>query len=330
MRERLKKSFDRFIDVREANDEQFAQRIAASEIDIAIDLKGHTGDARLKVLAQRPAPIQCHYLGFPGTLGGDSIDYLIVDPVVAPPGVEPHFTERLVRLPDTYQVNDRRRAAAVPAPGRQDYGLPADAVVLCSFNGQQKLSARWLDIWARVLAAVPDAVLWLFCDHALAAANLRKEVAARGVAPDRFVIADKVAHPQHLARLAVADLFLDSLPYGAHTTCSDALWMGLPVLTCPGGAFAGRVAASLVTAVGMPELIAADLADYEAMAVEMARDRARLGALRQRLIAARDAAPLFDTDRFRRSIESAYEMMWARWQQGLPPANIDVKSDGSH
>ncbi len=326
MRQRLSKAFDRFIDVRETTDEQFAARIASAEIDIAIDLTGYTEGARLAVLARRPAPLQCHFLGFPGTIGSDAVDYLFADHVVAPPGAEQHYTERLVRLPDSYQVNDRKRAVADSGPGRKEYGLPEDGVVFCSFNGQQKLSSRTLDIWVRVLAAVPGSVLWLYTDLPLAAANLRKEVAARGLDPARLIIAEKVPPAQHLARLRLADLFLDSLPYGAHTTGSDALWVGLPVLTCPGQAFAGRVGASLLTAVGMPELIATDIADYEAKAIALAREPARLADLRRRLIAGRDTAALFDTDRFRRNIEAAYTQMWARWQQGLPPAHIDLRA----
>jgi predicted O-linked N-acetylglucosamine transferase (SPINDLY family) len=310
------------------SDERFAQRIADSAIDIAIDLKGHTGDARLGVLALRPAPLQCHYLGFPGTLGAEVFDYLIADPVVAPEGCEPHFTEHLVRLPDTYQVNDRRRTIAEPGPSRAACGLPDGGVVLCCFNGQQKLAPPMLDLFVRVALAVPDSVLWLYCDHALAARNLAAEVAARGLDPARLVIAGKLPPAEHLARQRHADLFLDTQPYGAHTTCSDALWVGLPVLTSPTRAFAGRVAASLLTAIGMPELIATDLGDYEAKAIALARDRTRLATLRQRLIVARETAPLFDTDRFRRNLEAAYVAMWERRRQGLPPAPIDVHPDG--
>lgn len=327
IRQRLTKAFDRFVDVRGVTNEQFAQRIAAAGIDIAIDLKGHTEDARLEVLAMRPAPVQVHYIGFPGTLGGDAIDYLIADRVIAPPGVETHYTERLVRLPGAYQVNDRKRAVADPGPTRQDCGLPDNAVVLCSFNGQQKVTPAMFEIWARVLAAVPNSVLWLYCDHPLAAGNLRREAAARGLDPTRLVIAGKLPPDQHLARQRHADLFLDTLPYNAHTTCSDALWMGLPVLTCPGRAFAGRVAASLLTAMGLPDLIATDLADYETKAISLARDPARLSALRQRLIASRPTAPLFDTTLFTRNLETAYQQMWQRWQRGEPPADIDVAGE---
>lgn len=324
MRQRLKNAFDRFMDVRSLSDEQLADRIAASEIDIAIDLTGHTGNARLAVFARRPAPVQCHFLGYPGTIGGDALDYIIVDPVIAPPGAEAHYTERLVRLPDSYQPNDTRRELAAGTPDRQSFGLPEKAIVLCSFNGQQKLTPVMLDVWARILAAVPETVLWLYCDVPLAADNLRREVANRGIASERIVTAGKLPAAQHLARLQLADLFLDALPYGAHTTASDALWIGLPVLTSMGQAFPGRVCAGLLSAVGLPELITPDLASYEAKAIELARAPHQLVALRERLAAARLQSALFDADRFRRNIEEAYAAMWDRWVRGAPPDHITV------
>ena len=324
MRQRLARGFDRFFDMRAASDEQIAQRIAAHEIDILVDLKGHTDMERLGVLALRPAAVQCHYLGFPGTIGGGAFDYFIADRVTVPPGSEAFYCEKIVRLPDCYQVNDRQRPLGTDGASRSDFGLPDEATVLCCFNGQQKLTPAMFDVWARVLLAVPNTVLWLYADTDVAHGNLRKEASARGVDPGRLYFAGKLPLAQHLSRLKVADLFLDTLPYNAHTTASDALWMGCPMITCPGKAFAGRVGASLLTSVGLPELIAADLREYEAKAIELAGTPQKLAALRRQLEATREVVPLFDTVLFSRNIERAYQTMWQRWQNGEPPAQIDL------
>lgn len=325
MRTRLRKAFDRFVDLERSSDLDMAEKIAASDIDILVDLKGYTPYARLGPLALRPAPIQCTWIGYPGTLGTEAVDYVIADRWVSPPEHEAHFTEAVVRLPGCYQVNDRARAIAEDVPTRAECGLPENAFVLACFNSQQKLSPALLDAWCRVLAQVPDAVLWMLSDNAAASDNLRREVQARGIAPERLVIAGFMQPlARHLARVRLADLQLDTLPYGAHTTASDALWAGVPIITCLGDAFAGRVGASLLDAMGVPELIARCPEEYERLALELARDRDRLAALRARIATNRDSAPLFDTQRFRRNLEAAYTVMWERHRAGERPSPIDV------
>jgi len=273
----------------------------------------------------RPAPVQCHYLAFPGTLGIAEIDYMIVDPVIVPDGEEGCFTEALARLPDCYQANDRKRAIAENVPSRAACGLPERGVVLASFNNAIKISPNLLDVWTRVLAAVPESVLWLFADNAWAPANLRREAEERGIDPARLVFAGYATPAEHLARLAHADLMLDSFPYGAHTTASDALWMGVPVLTLTGRSFASRVGASLLRAVGLDELIMPSFAAYEREAIALAQDAGRLASLKSRLAAARGNCPLFDTERFARSLEAAYLGMWDRCRRGQPPKGFDVE-----
>jgi protein O-GlcNAc transferase len=326
MRKRLEGAFDRFLDLRCSSADEIARKIWSLDIDIAIDLNGYTALARPGILAPRPAPVQCHYLGFPGTLGSDFIDYLIVDPVVAPEDQDQNFTERLVRLPDCYQVNDRQRAGAPQAPSRQDCGLPGDGFVFCCFNSPHKLTPRMFDVWARVLHAVPRSVLWLVSDNAWDRDNLIREGGARGLGPDRLVFAGRVSLPEHLARLQLADLFLDTLPYNAHATASDALWVGLPVLTCAGRAMPGRVGASLLTAMGLPELITATLEDFQAAAaIPLATHPDRLRGLRTRLQTERHSRPLFDSERFCRHLETAYTRMWDLWRQGEPPRSFDIE-----
>ena len=325
MRTRLRKAFDRFIDVEAASDREIAERIAAAEIDILVDLKGYTPYARLGMLAMRPAPIQCQYIGYPGTLGSPAVDYIIGDRWVTPAEHEPHFSEAVVRLPGCYQVNDRARAIADPGPTRAECGLPQDALVFCCFNSQQKVSPGFMDIWCRILARVPGSVLWMLSDNPGADRNLKKEAKARGIDPDRIVIAGFTSPlARHLARLRLADLQLDTLPYCAHTTASDALWAGLPIVTCLGTSFAGRVGASLVDAIGAPELITRSLEDYERLAVELACDRERLAAIRAEIQANRDRAALFDTPRFRRNLEAAFETIWAKYRAGEKPCSFDV------
>jgi len=251
-----------------------------------------------------------HYLGYPGTLGSSVVDYMLVDPVVVPPGREQHFTEALVYLPGSYQVNDRKRQIAPQTPSRSACGLPEAGFVFCCFNNSYKITPAIFTIWMRLLSAVPGSVLWLLADNRWAEENLRREAASRGVAPERLVFAPRQAPAEHLARHRLADLFLDTLPYNAHTTASDALWAGLPVLTCAGRSFAARVAASLLLAVGMPELVTHSLGDYEAQALRLAQEPALLAALRRKLERVLPTAPLFDTDRTREAIEAAYSRMW--------------------
>jgi predicted O-linked N-acetylglucosamine transferase (SPINDLY family) len=309
LRRRLVTGFDRFLDLSALTDEAAAGLIHEAGIDILVDLKGHTQNARPGIAAHRPAPLQAQWLGYPGTLGSPAIDYVIADAVVAPAEHQRFYSERIVHLPDSYQPNDRKRAIG-PVPARADSGLPDDGMVFCAFNASYKIGPELFGRWCRILERVPGSVLWLLDGPPEVAVNLRRAAAARGVAPERLVFAPRLPGPAHLARHRLADLFLDSSPVGAHTTASDALWAGLPVLTVLGRSFAGRVAASLLHAVGLPELAVADWEAYEATARRLAEQPAELAALKLRLEQARATAPLFDTDRFARSIEAAYATMW--------------------
>jgi predicted O-linked N-acetylglucosamine transferase (SPINDLY family) len=327
MRARLVRAFDRFVDVRALAHREAAQRIHADEVDILIDLKGYTHHARPAIPAHRPAPVQVSYLGYPATMGADFIDYVIVDPIVVPTSQQPFFSEKLVHLPASYQVNDRRREAAKAATSRQDWGLPDGRLVFCSFNNAYKITPAFFDIWMRVLGAVPGSVLWLLEANELMKGNLRLQAEKRGVDAKRLIFAPRVAPAQHLARQRHADLFLDTLPCNAHTTASDALWAGLPVLTCCGDTFAGRVAASLLTAVGLGELIAPSLEEYERSALALARDPQRLVALRQKLADNRDSSALFDPVKLTGNIEAAYARMWQTRLCGERPAAFSIAGD---
>ena len=330
MRRRLLGAFDRFIDVRDMSDAQVVERLRSLEIDIAVDLKGHTAGARPGIFARRAAPIQVSYLGYPGSMGLPQIDYLVADQIVLPADERIHCSEQVVYLPDSYQVNDQTRAIAANTPSRTAAGLPEGALVFCCFNQPFKITPPVFDLWMRLLQEVPASVLWLLEDNGAVVTNLRREAATRGIAPERLRFAPRLPPAEHLARHRLADLFLDTLPYNAHTTASDALWAGLPVLTCAGKSFPGRVAASLVQASGIPELVARDPEEYFARALELARKPERLRELRERLAANRAQCALFDTERFCRHLEDAYTMMWQRDQQGLPPASFVVEPRVSH
>lgn len=324
MRLRLERGLERFVDVTRLSDIQAAQLLRDMEVDIIVDLKGYTMDSRAGILARRPGPIQVSYLGFPGTLGAPFIDYLLADRTVIPEADDGHYSEQIVYLPDSYQVNDDKRPVAAATPSRAEAGLPQDGFVFCAFNASYKITPALFDVWMRLLQAVDGSVLWLIAGEEATIGNLRREARARGVDADRLVFARRVALEDHLARHRLADLFLDTLPYNAHTTASDALWAGLPVLTCLGSTFAGRVGASLLRAVGLPELVTDSLPAYERLALDLARDPARLGDLRAGLAAGLNTAPLFDTARFCRNIERAYEMMYARHRRGERPATFAV------
>jgi protein O-GlcNAc transferase len=323
-RRRVQQSFDRFVDVRALDDAAAARQLLQLDVDIAIDLKGHTPDARPGILAHRAAPLQVSYLGYPGTSGAPFIDYVIADAAVIPAGEECFFSEQVVRLPDSYQVNDATRAIAERVPSRREAGLPDPGFVFCAFNNSYKITPAFFEVWMRLLQHLPGSVLWLLDDNPAARSNLLQSARARGIDPARLVFAARVDHAEHLARHRLADLFLDNLPCNAHTTASDALWAGLPLLTCRGTTFAGRVAASLLQAVGLPELIADDLARYEQLALELARNAQVLAGYRERLARNRLTQPLFDTERFRRHIEQAYLRMWDLHQRGEPPRGFDV------
>lgn len=324
IRRRIQAAFDRFHDVATLNNEDIARMIHGQRIDVVIDLNGHTAFSRIGALAWRPAPVQATYLGFPGTSGADFIDYVIADETVAPFTDQPFFTERIVHLPGCYQVSDRARTAAADAPGRAAHGLPADACVLACFNSSYKIAPGIFGVWMRILRAVPDSVLWLVRSSDAMAQNLIDAAAAHGIAASRLVFCGMVEPGAHIARHALADLFLDTLPYNSHGTGSFALWAGLPILTCRGQSFAGRVAASMLQAIGLGELVTETLEEYEALAVQLARDRQRLAALRRRLIANRDTTPLFDTHLFRRHIEAAYTTMHETALQGQQPRSFAV------
>ena len=323
-RTRIISAFDQFHDVRAKSDHETATLLHELAVDIAVDLKGHTADCRPAILAHRPAPIAVNYLGYPGTMGGDFIDYVIADATVLPFDQQSFFSERIVHLPDCYQVNDTKRMIAPLASGRREVGLPQQGFVFCCFNNSHKITAPVFDVWMRILRDVEGSVLWLLRANPAVERNLRREAAARGIDPARLVFADRVGLDQHLARHRLADLFLDTLPFNAHTTASDALWVGLPLLTFRGKSFAGRVAASLLGAIGLPELVTDNLADYEVMAVRLARDPSLLTSIRQKLEQNRRTQPLFDTDRFRRHIEAAYATMWESRLHGEPPRSFAV------
>ena len=325
MRRRLTRAFKEFKDVRDRSDAEVAQMLREREIDIAIDLKGLTNGSRPGILALRPAPVQVNYLGYPGTMGADWIDYVVADATVIPPGDDEFYTEKVVRLPDSYQVNDRQRFIAPQTPTRAEAGLPETGIVFCCFNNNYKITPNVFDVWMRLLRRVHGSVLWLLTDNATVVSNLRNESSRRGIAPERLVFASRTKLDDHLARHRIADLFLDTLPCNAHTTASDALWAGLPVVTCMGNTFAGRVGASLLRAIGLPELVAGGLTEYELLAVELAQTPAWLSALRTRLARNRATHPLFDVDRYRGHIEQAYTAMWARHRRGEPPVSFAVE-----
>jgi predicted O-linked N-acetylglucosamine transferase (SPINDLY family) len=309
IQQRLEAAFENFIEAAGKTDDEIAALIRHAEFDIAVDLMGFTKDNRLGVLARRAAPVQVNYLGYPGTTGAPYLDYILADATVIPDGHDAFYSERVVRLPGTYQINDDRRSVSQRTPTRAECGLPENAFVFCCFNNPQKITPEVFDIWMRLLQATNNGVLWLFEGNADAAANLRAEARKRGVDPEKLVFAPKLGVSDHLARIAVADLFLDTLPYNAHTTASDALWMGVPVLTCLGESFAGRVAASLLKAIGLDVLITRTSDEYEELALRLAHDRAYLGSLRVRLRHNRHDAPLFDTRSATRHIEAAYRTM---------------------
>jgi predicted O-linked N-acetylglucosamine transferase (SPINDLY family) len=326
IRARIVKSFDQFHDVRLKTDREVAKLLSELQVDIAIDLMGYTREGRPEILAHRPAPIQVSYIGYPGTQGAPFIDYVIADSIVLPFDQEPFYTEKIIQLPDCYQANDSRRRIAERTPTRREIGLPEHGVVFCCFNNNYKITPPVFEIWMRLLRAVEGSVLWLLADNAVAQNNLRGEAASRGIDPARLVFAGRLPVEEHLARHRLADVFLDTLPVNAHTTASDALWAGLPLITCRGKAFAGRVAASLLNAVGLPELVTTSLDEYEALALQLASDASLLQSIRAKLAQNRLRSPLFDTDRFRRHIETAYLTAWEIWQRGESPRSFRVEA----
>jgi predicted O-linked N-acetylglucosamine transferase (SPINDLY family) len=329
MRRRLVRTFDQFVDLISASHAEAAARIRADGVDILVDLKGYTRDARPQIAASRPAPVQVSYLGYPGTMGTDAIDYVLADAFVLPADQQSHYSEKIVHLPGSYQANDCRRPIAAHVPTRGECGLPESGFVFCCFNSSEKITPRIFDVWIRLLAAVPGSVLWLLASSPQAVENLSREAEARLTgAATRLVFAPTLPNPDHLSRFALAGLFLDTLPYNAHTLAADALWAGCPVLTCACGAFPSRVAGSLLRAAGLPELVTESLADYEALALRLAADPAGLEVLRERLRSTRLTVPLFDSMRFTRQIEAAFEIMWHRYLDREPPRPFSVTREG--
>jgi protein O-GlcNAc transferase len=324
MRARLTKAFDKFVDVRGKSDAEAAAAIRAQEIDIAVDLKGYTQNARPGILAARAAPVQVNYLGHPGTLGAPYIDYILADSVIVPEAHRSFYSEQIVLLPGSYQCNDNTRPFSEGPITRSAVGLPDKALVFVAFNNLFKITPDIFDVWMRLLKSCEGSVLWLLDDNTAAKANLKREAEQRGVNAQRLIFAPRVAPEEHLARQRLGDLFLDTLPCNAHTTASDALWAGLPVLTCLGTTFAGRVAASLLHAAGLPELVAASLAEYEGIASRLAKNGQELSAAKEKLARNRDTCSLFDTAKTARHIEATFSIMHERVSRGLPPAAFSV------
>ncbi|MBU3578377.1 hypothetical protein ICN24_10285, partial [Polynucleobacter sp. UK-Kesae-W10] len=312
VRQRMTKAFDQFIDASHMSDMAIAQLARQKGIDIAVDLGGFTGDARMGIFAYRAAPIQLSYIGYLGTLGVPYMDYLIADATIIPPGFESYYCEQIVRLP-SYQVNDSQRKIANTVFTRQALGLPQEGFVFACFNNNYKILPATFDRWMRILKATPGSVLFLYAENDWVKSNLQKEAKARGIEPERLVFGERLPADEYLARYQVCDLFLDTLPYNAGTTASDALWAGLPVLTLMGQSFASRVAASLLNAIGLPELITTTPEQYEARAIELALQPETLIAIKAKLAANRLSTPLFDTPLFTKHLESAYQQMYERY-----------------
>jgi predicted O-linked N-acetylglucosamine transferase (SPINDLY family) len=321
VRARLNAAFPEILDISRLGDREAAEAIRGREIDILVNLNGYVGLHRTGVFAHRPAPLQVNYLGSPAGMGAPYMDYSIADRVLIPPGDEEFYTEKTVVLPDTYQVNDSARGLPGASPGRAACGLPEKGFVFCSFNSSYKLTPEVFAVWLELLKETPGSVLWLLQNNEAFATNLKQQA---GALAGRLVFAPMVPLDQHLARMQEADLFLDLVPCGGHTTASDALWAGVPLLTCRGGAFPGRVAASLLHAIGLPELVTENLAQYSGLALALAHDPGRLKTIRKKLAANRRTKPLFDTARFRRHIEAAYLSMWERCLNGEAPHGFAV------
>ena len=321
---RLGKSFERFIDAKTYSDDQIVSLIKELEIDILVDLAGFTADSRTNIFARRSAPIQVNYLGYPGTMGASYIDYIIADRIVIPENQREFYNEKIVFLPNSYHVNDDKRFISDRAFTRNELGLPSAGFVFCCFNNNYKITPHVFDCWMRILKSVDGSVLWLFEDNVKAANNLRKESIARGVNAERLIFGTRMPLADHLARHRSADLCLDTLPYNAHSIATDALWANLPLLTCRGETFAGRVAASLLTALNMSELITTTLEDYEALAVDLAMHPAKLEKIKQKLVQNRLTVPLFDTKLSTKHIEAAFTAMYERYQAALAPDHIAI------
>jgi predicted O-linked N-acetylglucosamine transferase (SPINDLY family) len=321
---RLQLAFDYSIEVQGMTDIEVALLSRSLNIDIAVDLTGITASSRTGIFSYRAAPIQLNYLGYPGTLGADYMDYIIADRTLITLESQSCYSEKVVYLPNSYQVNDRKRPISDRQFTRQELGLPENGFVFCCFNNNFKILPATFEGWMRILKAVEGSVLWLFEDNSFAVENLKKEAEKRGIAADKLIFAERMPLSEHLARHRQADLFLDTLPYNAHTTTSDALWVGLPVLTLMGGSFASRVAASLLNAVGLPELITGTQEEYEALAIELALNPKKLADAKLKLANNHLTAPLFNTPLFTKNLEAAYLKMMERYQADMKPDHIFI------
>lgn len=326
-RQRIEKSFSKVYDISHLADFDAAKLIAENEIDILVNLNGFFGLGRQGVFAYRPAPLQVNYLGFPGTIGAPYIDYMIADELVVPPSSQEHYVEKIAYLPDSYQANDDQRRISSRKFTKSELGLPEEGFIFACFNNSYKITPTTFDLWARILKSVKGSVLWILLDNATAGDNLIKEVSARGIASERLIFAGRLDLAEHLARHQLADLFLDTLPYNAHTTASDALWSGLPVLTLMGDTFPGRVSASLLTAIGLPQLITYTEDEYVALAIDLAKNPIKMREIKVRLMKNIMTEPLFNSNIFSKNIEMLFSKMMARYSAGLMPETIYVKDE---
>jgi predicted O-linked N-acetylglucosamine transferase (SPINDLY family) len=322
---RIKNSFDHFIDAADRSDAEVARLLNELEVNIAVDLTGYTKSLRTSILARRPAPIQVNYLGYPGTMGADYIDYIIADRFIVPDKEKHLYGEKIVYLPDVFQANDSKRETGNTHVSRTEVGLPENAFVFCSFNNSYKITPNCFEIWMRLLNQVDGSVIWLLGGDSILERNLRKEANDRRIDPARLVFSSRTAYGSYLARYRLADLFLDTFPFNAGTTASDALWVGLPIVTCSGETFASRMAGSLLHAIGLSELVAGSLVEYEALALKLACDPGLLAVIKAELALNRNIYPLFNTTRFTRHLEAAYEIMCDRVQHGRPPSSFSVE-----
>jgi protein O-GlcNAc transferase len=316
MREKISGVFDVFRDIHNLSNTEVLETVHEDKIDIAIDLTGYTKDSKTNLFSSRLAPVQINYLGYPGTLGADFMDYIVADPIVIPEDKRQHYSEQIIYLPHTYQPNDNTRAISQKVQTRENMGLPSDGFIFCCFNNNYKISPKEFDIWMRLMAKVEGSVLWLLKCNKWAEQNLKREAEARGISGDRVIFAEKVANSEHLARHRLADLFLDTFNYNAHTTASDALWMGLPVVTKLGEGFAARVAGSLLNAVGLPELITHSEEAYEALILKLATSPKKLSAIKEKLEANRLSKPLFNTEQYTKHLENGYQQAYQRYFNG--------------
>jgi predicted O-linked N-acetylglucosamine transferase (SPINDLY family) len=324
-RQRINAVFDHVVNIRELGGSYAAKAINDQKIEVLVNLDGYSGRGRTDIFARRPAPIQVNYLGFSATMGADFMDYIVADRSIIPSGAESFYSEKVVYLPDCYQPSDSQRVIARQGPGRSDLGLPAHGFVFCCFNNSFKITPDIFDIWMRLLAQIADSVLWLPFDTELVMSNLRREAEARSISSERIIFSSRASRlDEYFARYRLADLFLDNFPFNAGATANDALWAGLPLLTCSGETYTARMAGSLLRTLDVPELIAHSLADYESLATRLATDRNYLASLREKLQQNAASGPLFDMKRFTLHLEAAYEAMWRQYQAGLAPKSFEI------